>query len=365
MNSEIPYVIVGGLKFYDRKEIKDILAYLHVIVNPHDDLHLLRIINTPRRGVGSINLNRLVQFASEQGLSIMEVITNKDLVRQLNFPPRFREGIQKFAAIMMSFMESEKNLPVDKLIIAVLEESGYLEMLSEGSEKGKEENISREENLGTFVDSAKEFSEANPEGTLQDFLNHVALITDIDTLNEEESRVKLMTVHAAKGLEFPVVFIVGMEDGIFPHFTSFVDQSELEEERRACYVAMTRAKKKLYITAAESRTSFGKRRVQDISRFVEEIPDAYVESLGLRSKPTRKNVPVQSNKPKPAPAPIRPVEKKVAPPLELQVGDMISHKKWGLGTVMTLSGDKVVIRFTNPEYGVKTLGLKAAPINKV
>ena len=259
MNEEIPYFIVGGLKFYDRKEIKDILAYLHVINNPHDDLHLTRIINTPKRGIGSINFGRLAQFANEQELSIMEVIMDKDLVAQLKFPPRFRDGLQKFAAMMISFTESAKNLSVDKLIMAVLEESGYLEML-DNAPSGKEENISREENLSTFVDSAKEFLEMNPDSTLQDFLNHVALITDMDTLDEEDSRVKLMTVHAAKGLEFPIVFIVGMEDGIFPHFSSFVEQSELEEERRACYVAITRAKKKLYITSAESRMFFGKKR---------------------------------------------------------------------------------------------------------
>ncbi len=367
MREEIPYFIVGGLKFYDRKEIKDILAYLHVINNPHDDLHITRIINTPKRGVGSTNLGRLAQFANEQGLSIMEVIMDKDLVAQLKFPPRFRDGLQKFAAMMISFTESAKNLSVDKLIMAVLEESGYLKMISDAVQGGKEENISREENLGAFVDGAKEFLEKNPEGTLQDFLNHVALITDMDTLNEEDSRVKLMTVHAAKGLEFPVVFIVGMEDGIFPHFSSFVDQAELEEERRACYVAITRAKKKLYITAAESRMSFGKKRLQEISRFIEEIPDSCVESLGNKAKPPQKNSLVQNSKPTitPRPAQIKPVEKKNTPPVEVQAGDMINHSKWGLGTVMTVNGDKVVIHFKNPEYGVKTLKLKKAPISKV
>ena len=367
MNEEIPYFIVGGLKFYDRKEIKDIIAYLHVINNPHDDLHLTRIINTPKRGVGSTNLGRLAQFANEQGLSIMEVVMDKDLVAQLKFPPRFRDGLQKFAAMMISFTESAKTLPVDKLIMAVLEESGYLEML-DNAQSGKEENISREENLGAFVDGAKEFLEMSPDSTLQDFLNHVALITDMDTLNEEDSRVKLMTVHSAKGLEFPVVFIVGMEDGIFPHFSSFVDQAELEEERRACYVAITRAKKKLYITAAESRMSFGKKRDQEISRFIEEIPDSCIESFGNKIKTPQKNFPAKISNPTviQRPAQIKPVEKKViAPPIELQVGDMINHRKWGMGTVMAVNGNKIVVQFSNPEYGTKTLGLKVAPINKV
>ena len=195
------------------------------------------------------------------GVSILEVVSNKQLLMQIpEINPRFRAGLQNFAAMIMSFSESANNLPVDKLINTVLDESGYIKMLRESVEEAKRDNASREENLGAFVDSAKEFGEMNPNGTLEDFLNHVALITDLDNIDEEDdARVKLMTVHAAKGLEFPIVFIVGMEDGIFPHFSSFVDQAELEEERRACYVAITRAKKKLYITSAESRMFFGKK----------------------------------------------------------------------------------------------------------
>ena len=367
MGAEIPYIIIGGLKFYDRKEIKDILAYLHVIANPHDDLHIMRIINTPKRGLGSTNLSRLTEFATAQGLSIMQVIADKELLAQLDFSPRFRAGLQGFAAMMMSFTESAKNLPVDKLIVTVLNESGYMQMLKDNIAEGKEENISREENLGTFVDSAKEFLEMNPAGTLQDFLNHVALITDIDTLDENESRVRLMTVHAAKGLEFPVVFMVGMEDGIFPHAMSFGSEEELEEERRACYVAITRAKKKLYITAADARMSFGKMHFQEISRFVEEIPDACVESFGIRAKPPQKSfVPPSTYRPPTAhrPAQIKPPEKK-SPPITLQVGDIVSHKKWGLGTVMEVDKKYATISFANTEVGTKKLAISAAPINKI
>lgn len=367
MNSEIPYIIIGGLKFYDRKEIKDILAYLHVIANPHDDLHIMRIINTPKRGIGSTNLSRITEFATVQELSIMQVIADKKLLAQMDFSPKFRANLQAFAAMMMSFTESAKNLPVDKLINTVLDESGYMQMIQDGIKEGKEENISREENLGTFVDSAKEFLEMNPTGTLQDFLNHVALITDIDTLDENDSRVRLMTVHAAKGLEFPVVFIVGMEDGIFPHAMSFGSEEELEEERRACYVAITRAKKKLYITAADTRMSFGKMHFQEISRFLEEIPEACVESFGIRAKPTQKNfVPPSTYKPPTAhrPAQVKPPEKK-SPPITLHVNDIINHKKWGLGTVMEIEKGYVTISFANPEIGKKKLVISAAPINKI
>ena len=368
MREEIPYIIIGGLKFYDRKEIKDILAYLHVIANPRDDLHLLRIINTPRRGLGQKNLARLTEFAASQEISIMELIADKKLLAQMEFNPKFRAGLQGFAAMMMSFTESAKNLPVDKLIITVLNESGYMQMLRDNAEDGKPENISREENLGTFIDSAKEFVEMEPEGTLQDFLNHVALITDLDTLEEEESRVKLMTVHAAKGLEFPIVFMVGMEDGIFPHYISFESEAELEEERRACYVAITRAKKKLYITAAYSRMSFGRMRDQDISRFVEEIPDFCLERL--RNKPVvipQKIFSAPSYKPPTAyrPAQIQTPEKKSAAPANFQVGDIINHKKWGLGTVMAVEKGILTVSFSNVEVGVKKLMATIAPINKV
>ena len=368
MKFEIPYIIVGGLKFYDRKEIKDILAYLHVIANPRDDLHLMRIVNTPRRGLGLTTMNKIAQIASINDVSIMELVSNKKTLAQIPLSSKFRDGIKDFAAMMFSFIESAKNLPVDELIIAVLNESGYIKMLREGLAEGKEENISREENLGTFVDSAKEFMEMNPNGTLQDFLNHVALISDLDTLDDEESRVKLMTVHTAKGLEFPIVFLVGMEDGIFPHSSSFYNEAELEEERRACYVALTRAKKKLYITAADERMFFGKIREQEISRFMEEIPDDCVESFGIRVKPPQKKVspPKPIYKPPTAYRPaqmITPAEKTPVN-VDFQTGDLVSHKKWGLGTVMLVDGDRITVSFANAEIGTKILTKKSPAINK-
>ncbi|MBQ7454352.1 MAG: UvrD-helicase domain-containing protein, partial [Selenomonadaceae bacterium] len=288
-NLNIPYIIIGGLKFYDRKEIKDIVAYLHVINNPRDSVHLMRIINTPRRGIGPTNLNRLSNFADSVGSSIFEVVANKKLLAQVpGLSPKFRESIQQFAAMMLSFMESAKSLPLDKLISVVLEESGYLKMLHDNLEDGKLENVSREENLDSFINSATTFAEMNPGGTLEDFLNHIALITDLDNMDEEDSRVKLMTVHSAKGLEFPVVFVVGMEEGLFPHVNSSLREEDLEEERRACYVALTRAEKKLYITFAESRMFSGKFYNQSLSSFVKEIPDACLEKFGFNDKPAQK-----------------------------------------------------------------------------
>ena len=370
MQAGIPYRIIGGLKFYDRKEIKDIVAYLHVIANPRDTMHLMRIINVPRRGLGSTNLNRLIQFANDAGLSIFEVIAKDELLwRVPEISPRFRSNVKTFAAMILSFMESAKSLPIDELIQIVLNESGYRRMIRESAEDGKIEAVSRDENLDAFVNSAKEFVDTQHDATLEDFLNHVALITDIDTLDEEDSRVRLMTVHAPKGLEFPAVFVVGMEDGLFPHSNALYDDSELEEERRACYVALTRAQKKLYITAADNRMFNGKICEQEISRFIDEIPAACLEEFGVRPKPAQKKI----SPPTPAyRAPtahraaqtVKPAAKTSAP-AKLQIGDQVNHKLWGLGTVMTIDGKAITIQFANPAIGSKKLLLKSAPISKL
>ena len=368
MQAGIPYIIIGGLKFYDRKEIKDITAYLHVTANPRDNVHLMRIINTPRRGLGTTNLNRLSAFADDYGLSILEVVADENLLKQVDgLTPRFRAAVRNFAAMMMSFTESAKNFSVDNLIKIILEESGYLKMLREDRENGKQENISREENLGEFVDSAKEFVEQNPHGTLEDFLNHVALITDLDTVNENESLVKLMTVHAAKGLEFPAVFVVGMEEKLFPHANSLDSRKELEEERRACYVAFTRAEKKLYITAAAARMFFGKIQKQKISRFVEEIPAACLAGDVTALKKIFSPPKVQSTYRPPTAyrsAQIKPAAKKSAP-TAWNVGDRLNHNKFGFGTVVEVKGDNITVAFANPEFGTKILKATVAPINKL
>ena len=368
MQAGIPYIIVGGLKFYDRKEIKDILAYLHVIANPQDKVHLMRIINVPRRGLGSTNLNRLAEFAEHMEISILELVADNELFLQVpGLNQRFRAGVKEFAAMMMSFMESANNLTIDKLINAVMNESGYLKMLRDDLEDGKAENISREENLGAFVNSAKDFVDINPDGSLEDFLNHVALITDLDTVDEKESRVKLMTVHAAKGLEFPIVFAVGMEEGLFPHANSLYRAESLEEERRACYVAFTRAEKKLYITSAKKRMAFGKISAQEVSRFVEEIPAEFLDAYGY-APVTRKKISPSTYKPPTAyraAQTTKTTQKKSVTDTNFNVGDTINHNKWGLGTVTLIDSKTITISFSNPTVGVKRLLIKAAPITKL
>ena len=365
MQMEIPYVIVGGLKFYDRKEIKDILAYLHVIANPNDSVHLRRIINTPRRGLGQVNVNRLMEYAEDEGISVFELVT--DMNRLLMVPgltQRFRNGIRNFAAMMMSFMESAKTLPVHKLIQTVLDETGYMDAFKtdDADESKNHTDDAREENLGEFINSAKAFVQLNPDATVQDFLNHVALINDTDAVADKESRVKLMTVHSAKGLEFPVVFVVGMEEKIFPHGSALDTPEKLEEERRACYVALTRAERKLYITAAATRMFFGEMLKQKVSRFVDEMPADCMESYGYL--PERRPVPQVGKLPARHVAP-----KKSAPTqrtrTDWNVGDQVNHKLWGLGTVMDVGNVIITVQFANPQVGVKKLAVKVAPITKI
>ena len=378
MQQEIPYVLIGGLRFYERKEIKDIVAYLHVIANPRDNIHLMRIVNVPRRGLGQTNFNRLSAFADENDLSILDVVNDKEFLLQVpGLNAGFRQKIHDFAAMIMMFAELSKTSSLEKLINTVLNETGYLKMLEEMPNENGLKDSSRTDNLGEFINAAKEFGKNNPEGTLEDFLNHIALISSTDQDEADQSVVRLMTVHAAKGLEFPVVFITGMEEKIFPHELAMYSFEELEEERRAFYVAMTRAQKKLYLTAAAQRMIFGKEHDQKISRFIKEIPEKFISSF-IMTEP-RKQKSVTPNKPTtiqspaqiksyatktstPIPTPV--MKQPSAPTIRWRVGDKVNHKKWGLGTVMATDVRTITVSFSNPEVGVKILGLKVAPIVK-
>lgn len=370
IRDEIPYVIIGGLRFYDRKEIKDILAYLHVIANPRDDVHLSRIVNVPRRGLGPTNFERLRNFAGQSELSIMEVVRDKNLLEQVpSLNQSFCQKIQEFAAMIMLFAEMAKTRSIDQLIKLILDDTGYLKMLKETPEETAAEAESRIANLGEFINAAKDFVKNNPNAPLEDFLNHVALITDLDTRDTDESRVRMMTIHAAKGLEFPVVFVVGLEEDILPHASAKNFRPELEEERRACYVAFTRAKKKLILTAAKERMIFGqKSKYRKVSCFVNEIPDEFIIRSDRNYSQTQ--TPVRKNYSPPtayrsAQVKISQTPKISAPPVNWQVGEQVNHKKWGLGTVMAIDAKTITISFANPEVGLKVLALKVAPINKV
>lgn len=373
MQSNIPYVIIGGLKFYERKEIKDILAYLRLIENPRDDISFLRVINVPRRGMGTVNLERLRNFAAERGLALFDVVFSNTLLEQVpQLTPKCKQKMREFALMLMYFSTAKEGLAISALVKAVLKESGYLKSLTENEDEDKPETVSRVENLSSFVNATREFEEMGEQVTLEDFLNHVALVADIDSLDEENSCVSLMTIHSAKGLEFPIVFVAGMEEGLLPHSNSIISSTLLEEERRACYVAMTRAKKKLYLTAAADRRTFGRSYESQISRFVGEIPTEIMSSFSernpsstnfLQSMAAKNSGSTSFSAPKSSRLSIL-TTPKTTNLVEWKVGDNVTHKKWGVGTVMAVDNDILTINFANPEVGEKKLKATVAPISK-
>jgi DNA helicase-2/ATP-dependent DNA helicase PcrA len=330
----IPYKVVGGLRFYERAEIKDILAYLRSIANVQDEVSLKRIINTPRRRIGKTTLQSVEWFAAKNNLTFY------DSLKKANENPRLNEGakkaIKEFLSLLEKLSETRKKQPLSAWVREILEESGYLKALKE---ERTPDALSRLENLEEFIQVVEEFEEADPEGNLEAFLEKVSLLTDIDLYDEGEEAVTLITLHNAKGLEFPVVFMVGMEEGVFPHIKSMTDNKEIEEERRLCYVGITRAKERLYLTYAWTRHLWGWRQHTVPSRFLEEIPDE-LKRLEEEKEVERKEY------------------------IKLRPGDEIRHKTFGVGKVIALKGkDQVVVYF--PELGEKTFLLDYAPLEKL
>ncbi len=277
----IPYKIIGGLKFYERKEIKDIIAYLRLIQNSSDNLSLKRIINEPKRGIGKTSLDKIEQIAISNEISMYEVIKNAEQYG-LN---RVYLNSREFINIMEELKNQKDKLNISELIKITLKKSGYTQALQDEKTIEAENRI---ENLNEFLTVAMEFEEQFAENTLSEFLEGITLSSDIDNLEEEEEAVTLMTLHSAKGLEFPVVFLVGMEEGIFPGYKSISEPQELEEERRLCYVGITRAKENLFLTCSKQRTIFGSTSYNQTSRFLKEIPEelleGYEEAFGQNHK---------------------------------------------------------------------------------
>lgn len=266
MKANIPYRIIGGLKFYDRKEIKDIMAYLKFINNPLDDVSLRRIINVPKRSIGDATVQKVQEFATSMDECMYSVLL--DVEQVLNLPARGISSIKKFVSLINSFIRTREQVSVSTLIKEILETTGYLEELKKSKDI---DDLSRIENLKELVSAAAEFESTSEDKSLSAFLEKVTLVSDIDNFNEDADTVVMMTVHSAKGLEFPVVFMVGMENGIFPGSQSLNDFSEMEESRRLCYVGITRAKEQLYMTSAESRRVFGRTVSYSQSDFIDEI----------------------------------------------------------------------------------------------
>ncbi|MDI9482438.1 MAG: DNA helicase PcrA, partial [Bacillota bacterium] len=279
MKMGIPYRIIGAHKFYDRKEIKDIIAYLRVVNNPHDDISLKRIVNVPRRGIGKVTLDRAEQLAYDNGVSIYSILLEASKLSELT---RASAKIKSFTDMLVKLRSLAEYLDLTELIKSVIDQSGIIKELEQ---EDTIEAKTRIENIREFQSVVLDFvrnSEEEDPG-LNDFLAHVSLIADVDTMADEQDRVVLMTMHSAKGLEFPIVFLAGMEEGVFPSYRSIGEESEMEEERRLCYVGITRAREKLFLTFTKSRTLFGNTTYNRQSRFIDEIPEDLLKYISENS----------------------------------------------------------------------------------
>ncbi len=267
MSHGLPYKIVGGFKFYDRKEVKDIIAYMRLIQNPEEDLSLKRIINSPKRGIGNTTLNAITEYARTTGDSMFGALLEVDRIDGVS--TKAKKGIKEFVRIMSDLMAIAETEKVSKLVKEVLERTGYLKELEKD---GDEESQTRAENIKELLSATLEFEAKNENATLPDFLEQMALMADIDTVEDGKGSIIMMTLHSAKGLEYPIVFISGMEEGVFPSQRSYFEEKQMEEERRLMYVGITRAEQRLYLTAAFERTLFGNTTYNTVSQFVREIP---------------------------------------------------------------------------------------------
>ena len=369
--NDIPYKILGGTRFYDRKEIKDMLSYLKVLVNPNDSISLKRIINVPKRGIGDATVGKVSDFAESYELPLWDALSTVRNIPTLT--PRNCGGIENFMEMMEKFIEMSEVLPVSNLIEMILKETGYISEL----EKSKEiEDKSRIENLKELVSDAVDFERSSEDTTLSAYLEKVSLVQDTDKLEDDADTIVLMTVHSAKGLEFPVVFMVGMENGIFPGMASFDSESEMEESRRLCYVGITRAKEQLFMTSAEVRRQFGRTVAYAQSDFINEIKSdlkEYVSGESLASRTENRSSMFQARNNYNNPHSLRNSSNVMQKPKiqstqssvssdEVTIGRKVKHSKFGIGTVVSItdagSDKKVTIAFDN--QGIKILLLSVA-----
>ncbi len=352
----IPYTIVGGVAFYRRKEIKDILAYLRLVVNPHDDESFLRVINVPARGIGETSIQRLKAFAQEHALTVQDAAARVAEIETIS--PPFRLKIQAFVQFVQKYRGLQDQMSAGELVRSLVDE---LELIPLYKKEETPEAQARIENIMELLSAITEFQPADGAATLEAFLAEASLVSDVDRYDTERNAVTLMTLHAAKGLEFPVVFIAGMEEGLFPSAQSR-ERNEIEEERRLCYVGMTRAMRKLYMTHATQRLLFGEWQVQAASRFLEEIDPRVVRCESTRKK---KSEP-RSRPSRPAPRAqaeySQVVEESYSQIEEIRKGSTVLHAAFGRGVVLTISGDgemrRAEVRFET--VGRKTLVLKFA-----
>ena len=386
----VPNRIYGGQRFYDRKEVKDLIAYMRALVNPDDDVSVRRIINEPKRGIGDSTVEALSLYAGENELSLMAAVLDSE---GAGLSSRAQRLVGGFADLMVELTEAMYSMSITEFTSALIEKTGYVRALEESK---TEENQTRIENIRELEGAVSEFAKLNPEGTLTDFLENVALITDVDNLNETSGAVTLMTLHSAKGLEFDAVFLVGMEEGVFPLSRALFDETALEEERRLAYVGITRAKKKLYLSHAHTRMLYNARSANQISRFVSEIPQRLIQEGAVKSqtrvpmpprRPSYEDAPRSGYSSRPAPRAnaekpsgkpalnIPGLQKgfgggQPAPQRSLKlfrVGDNVIHAVFGRGRVSEVSGEgsgqKVIVDFDSGAR--KRFSANIAPLRKL
>lgn len=374
VKANMPYTMVGGHKFYERKEILDIMSYMNLITNPNDNAAFERVVNEPKRGLGATSLTRLRQLATRLNVSYMTAIDSIELAPDIS--TKATSKFLAFADMMHDLRQQSEFLNVTELAEMAMTRSGYRQMLAEKSDPDSQARL---ENLEEFLSVTKEFDDKynpdDPESVdpMTDFLGSTALMSDLDNFEEGDGAVTLMTLHAAKGLEFPVVFLVGLEEGIFPLSRAVMDDDLLEEERRLAYVGITRAKRKLFLTNAFSRLLYGRTQANEASRFIEEIsPELldtqYASATGSRVLPFDRKTQMATSTVYKA-TPVTKVTNGTTDGNKTtwSSGDKVSHKKWGIGTVVSVTGDAndQELKVAFPSEGVKQLLAAFAPISRV
>ena len=383
--ADLPYVLIGGTRFYDRREVKDIIAYLRLVANPADDLSALRIVNVPTRGIGKTTVGRVQGWATAQGLSFLEALRGAGDVPGLGAGARKR--VRAFVELYDAFVAASRTMEVPAFVEHILAVTGYVETLERA---GTGEALDRLQNLEELVSAAAEFVERADEVSLDAFLQGVALLSQVDALDDSAGAVTLMTLHSAKGLEFPVVFMAGMEEGLFPHNNALYGERDIEEERRLCYVGLTRAKDRLILTHAWQRRIYGSAEMQAPSRFLDELPREVVQFEGVEQAQWQPDAHASLaghagvgggfGAPAGAPATVRTAdgytleydEAEVAfggaDPRSFHVGEVISHATWGRGRIIETQGkgarQKIEVMFGG-EVGVRILRVKDAPIERL
>jgi DNA helicase-2/ATP-dependent DNA helicase PcrA len=358
----LPYRVVGGVRFYERREVRDLLAYLRLIANPADEVSLRRVLNTPKRGIGDRAEEYVAAYAQRERITFAQALARPADVPGL--AARSAAAIAGFNSLMGGLRELAETGPVAELAEAVLDRTGYIEALEASSDL---QDASRVENLEELVSVAREFDGSRDEGTLAEFLEQVSLVADADEIPEGEEHggmVTLMTLHTAKGLEFPVVFLTGLEEEVFPHQRSLTNKKELEEERRLAYVGITRAMQRLYLTWAVRRNWYGRPSFHDRSRFLAEIPAGLIEWRRDESAAASAVTPAQERMAS-RPGTRSPGNRQVP---SLSAGDLVTHDKFGLGTVVSTDGygDQAEAKIDfGADYGVKHLVLRYAPLEKL